>query len=122
MGHPITESAVEETALSWFNELDYSVLHGPDIAPGEPAAERSSYAEVVLLVRLRTALTRINPSIPVEAESSGTISRSSGLGHLCEELPHGVEKLDVGCGVRPWAPPNWTLIDHDELVDLRVAT
>jgi len=31
----ITESVVEEAALSWFEELGYAVLSGPDIALGE---------------------------------------------------------------------------------------
>ena len=35
----LTESTVEEAALSWFEELGYAVSHGPDIAPGEPATE-----------------------------------------------------------------------------------
>jgi len=30
-----TESVVEEAALAWLKPLGYSVLHGPDIAPGE---------------------------------------------------------------------------------------
>jgi len=34
------ESTVEEAALSWFDELGYRIGHGPEIAPGEPAAER----------------------------------------------------------------------------------
>jgi type I restriction enzyme R subunit len=36
-----TESVVEEAALGWLGEMDYSVLHGPDIAAGQPAAERA---------------------------------------------------------------------------------
>jgi type I restriction enzyme R subunit len=63
----LTESAVEAAALSWFENLGYAILHGPDIAPGEPAAERASYGEVVLAEQLRSALTRINPTIPVDA-------------------------------------------------------
>jgi type I restriction enzyme R subunit len=31
----ITESTVEEAALSWFEDLGYAVLSGPNIAPGE---------------------------------------------------------------------------------------
>ena len=31
----ITESAVEEATLTWFSELGYTCLYGPDIAPGE---------------------------------------------------------------------------------------
>lgn len=62
-----TESLVEEAALSWFEEVGYSVLHGPLIAPDEPQAERASYSDVILLDRLRSALSRINPAIPTEA-------------------------------------------------------
>ena len=36
-----TESIVEEAALAWLEALGYSVLHGPEIAVGEPGAERS---------------------------------------------------------------------------------
>ena len=36
-----TESVVEDAALGWLEEQGYAVLHGPDIAAGEPAAERS---------------------------------------------------------------------------------
>jgi type I restriction enzyme R subunit len=51
----ITESIVEDASLAWLESLGYSVLHGPDIAAGEPAAERSdpNYRDVVLERRLR---------------------------------------------------------------------
>jgi len=64
-----TESVVEQAALDWLAALGYSVLHGPDIAAGEPAAERSDsgYRDVVLEARLRAALTRLNPDLPGEA-------------------------------------------------------
>ncbi len=35
-----TESIVEEAALAWLEGLGYTILHGPEIAPGEPFAER----------------------------------------------------------------------------------
>jgi len=35
-----SESIVEDAALAWLGALGYAVLHGPDIAMGEPAAER----------------------------------------------------------------------------------
>lgn len=63
----LTESIVEEAALTWFGELGYAVGHGPELAPGEPAAERDSFGEVVLVERLREALRRLNPAIPEEA-------------------------------------------------------
>jgi type I restriction enzyme R subunit len=66
---PITlrESDLEQAALTWLGELGYTVAHGPDLAPGEAASERESYAQVVLVGRLRAALTRLNPNLPSAA-------------------------------------------------------
>src|SRR5712692_2334808 len=79
----VTESVVEEATLSWFSELGYSVLHGPDIAPGEPTAKRASYADVVLVDRLRSALGKINPTIPSDAREEAvrkiTLSETPSL-------------------------------------------
>ncbi len=63
----LNESHVEEAALEWFGELGYAIGHGPELAPGEPAAERASFGDVVLVGRLRTAIWRLNPAIPEEA-------------------------------------------------------
>ena len=63
----LNESIVEDAALEWFGELGYAVGHGPHLAPGEPAAERDSFGEVVLVGRLREAIRRLNFSIPEEA-------------------------------------------------------
>jgi type I restriction enzyme R subunit len=57
----MAESHVEELALEVFAELGYEVLHGPDIAPNEPASERSSYSDVALVGRLDEAIRRLNP-------------------------------------------------------------
>lgn len=53
-----TESVVEDAALAWLEALGYAVLHGPDIATGEPGAERSdaNYRDVMLEARVRDAL------------------------------------------------------------------
>lgn len=67
MSTGVVESTVEDAALSWFAELGYAVVHGPEIAPGELFAERQSYGDVVLVKRLREALSRINPHIPQDA-------------------------------------------------------
>ena len=63
----LNESIVEDAALEWFGELGYAVGHGPHLAPGEPAAERDSFSEVVLVGRLREAIRRLNFAIPEEA-------------------------------------------------------
>ena len=60
---PLTEADIEQIALQWFTECGYACVHGPDIAPGEPASERESYEQVVLVDRLRDAIIRCNPDI-----------------------------------------------------------
>jgi type I restriction enzyme R subunit len=69
MTQQFTESVVEEAALDWLEGLGYAVLHGPEIAAGEPAAERNdpNYRDVVLERRLRQALGRLNRDLPVDA-------------------------------------------------------
>ncbi len=63
----IIESDVESAALSWLEGIGWRIVHGPDIAPGTPAAERRDYGQVVLAQRLRDALARLNPDLPAEA-------------------------------------------------------
>ena len=69
MSPGFTESIVEDAALGWLAALGYTVLHGPDIAVGEPGAERSdpAYRDVTLAGRLRQALVQLNPELPHEA-------------------------------------------------------
>ncbi|WP_316158697.1 MULTISPECIES: type I restriction endonuclease subunit R [unclassified Bradyrhizobium] len=69
MSSAFTESVVEEAALEWLGVLGYAVRHGPDIAAGQPDAERSdpNYRDAVLDGRLRAALVRLNPGLPHEA-------------------------------------------------------
>ncbi|HLX65165.1 MAG TPA: type I restriction endonuclease subunit R [Planctomycetota bacterium] len=64
----LNESLVEDAALGWFAELGYAVGHGPHMAPGERAAERDSFGDVVLAGRLREAIRRLNPDIPHDAQ------------------------------------------------------
>lgn len=68
MGKPITESEVEEVSLDILEELGYSVIHGPDIAPDSNNPERESYQDVVLIDRLQDAIDKLNPSIPKQAK------------------------------------------------------
>src|ERR1035437_4626886 len=63
------ESTVEEASLAWLARAGFAVAHGPEIAIGQPAAERSdpTYRDVVLERRLREALVQLNPDLPQEA-------------------------------------------------------
>ncbi|GAB3866095.1 type I restriction endonuclease subunit R [Hymenobacter segetis] len=63
----LTENAIEEYAIELLEQLGYQYGYGPALAPGEPTAERASWADVLLLERLRTAIARLNPTVPAEA-------------------------------------------------------
>lgn len=63
----IYESDVEELALAQLAALGYDCINGEDIAPEQPAAERTSFGEVILRGRLEEALRRLNPDVPQAA-------------------------------------------------------
>ena len=65
--YKFTEDDVELAALEWLGEVGYGYLGGPEIAPGESAAERGSYRDVILEGRLRIALAKLNPDLPRDA-------------------------------------------------------
>ncbi len=63
----MTEDQLEQEALAWLADVGYAVAHGPDIAPDGPSPERASYRDVVLTGRLRAAIERLNPRVPLPA-------------------------------------------------------
>ncbi len=67
MSGRLSESTVEDAALSWFRELGFNTTPGLESAPGEPAEERTSFRDVILEGRLRSAIERLNPAIPSDA-------------------------------------------------------
>jgi type I restriction enzyme R subunit len=67
IGTTFTESVVEDAALAWLESLGWTLKNGPEIAPGELAAERTDFGQVVLEQRLHDALARLNPDLPAAA-------------------------------------------------------
>ncbi|MDH0302433.1 MULTISPECIES: type I restriction endonuclease subunit R [unclassified Pseudomonas] len=63
----MTEDQLEQETLGWLTELGYAHLYGPDIAHDGDNPERGSYRDVLLTMRLRTAISRLNPQIPLSA-------------------------------------------------------
>jgi len=63
----MTEDQLEKETLAWLSDTGYSQVYGPNIAVDGDASERSNYAEVVLVERLRGAVTKLNPSVPCAA-------------------------------------------------------
>src|SRR5690242_2454748 len=90
-----TESVVEDAALAWLEGLDWHVLHGPEIAPETPAAERGNYGQVVLENRLRRALSRLNPELPAEAQEDAFRKLTRPEGPTLEARNRAVHRLLV---------------------------
>jgi type I restriction enzyme, R subunit len=65
----ITENAIEEHAIQLLETQGYTYIHGPAIAPDSDTPERQSFEDVILLDRLQSAVTDINPHIPPEAQN-----------------------------------------------------
>jgi type I restriction enzyme, R subunit len=63
----MTEDQLEQESLTWLSEVGYSHLYGPDIAPDGDAPERTDHRQVVLAGRLRDAIARLNPAVPLAA-------------------------------------------------------
>jgi type I restriction enzyme R subunit len=58
------ESDLEEALLAWLRSLGWDYVAGPVLSPGGEAPERRTYADVVLIGRLRRALIELNPELP----------------------------------------------------------
>ncbi len=62
----ITESAIEKFAIELLEKHGCQYIYAPSIAPDGETPERESYEDVLLLERLRTAVGRINPTVPAD--------------------------------------------------------
>jgi type I restriction enzyme R subunit len=63
----MTEDQLEQETLAWLRDVGYTPVFGPDIAVDGAAPERSNYTQVVLVERLRSAIARLNPQVPLAA-------------------------------------------------------
>jgi type I restriction enzyme, R subunit len=91
----MTESIIEQAALAWLERLGWTVKHGPEIAPGELAAERGDFGQAVLTQRLRDALARLNPALPAEALDDAFRKLTRPEGPTLEARNRAVHRLLV---------------------------
>lgn len=106
----IPESHVEEAALAWLAELGFAVAPGLEIGPDGARPERAAYGDVVLVGRLRSAIARLNPSLPgesraavlaklLQAETPSLIDENRRLHrYLAEGVPVEVRRQDGTIG------------------------
>lgn len=115
-----TEDALERWVLEILEELGWTPVYGPDMAPGESGAERDDYRDVVLDGRLAAAVQWLNSHLPPDsvAEVVRTVQRAespliesenwNAYRYLIQGVP--VEYRDEGGGLR--SDRAW-LIDWD---------
>ena len=63
----MTEDQLEQETLGWLTEVGYTHLYGPTIAYDGGSPERDNYRQVVLVERLRSAIAKLNPKVPLAA-------------------------------------------------------
>lgn len=62
----INENTLEQMAINIFEQVGYSYVFGPAIAPDGEAQERKDFSEVILFDRLRIQLIAINPNVHID--------------------------------------------------------
>jgi type I restriction enzyme, R subunit len=68
MKSSLTEDEIEQYQLQLLQNLGYSYSNGYDIQPEGIKQERETFGEVILKHRLPQAISRINPTIPHDAQ------------------------------------------------------
>lgn len=67
---PITENIIEESAIEILQSQGWEYANGKEISPEGLFCERENYSQVVLANRLRNAIAKINPAIPLDAQEA----------------------------------------------------
>jgi type I restriction enzyme R subunit len=63
----MTEDQLEQETLAWLTDVGYTPIYGPENAFDGAMPERSNYTQVILIARLRSAIARLNPLVPLVA-------------------------------------------------------
>ncbi len=67
---PITENIIEESAIEILQSQGWEYANGKEISPEGLFCERENYSQIVLVNRLRNAIAKINPEIPLDAQEA----------------------------------------------------
>ena len=67
---PITENIIEQSAIEILQSQGWEYAYGKEISPEGLFCERDSFSQIVLANRLRNAIVKINPNIPIDAQES----------------------------------------------------
>ena len=65
---PITEDKIETFAIETLQSIGWEYIHGLIIAPGAEQSERENFEQIILIDRLRKAVSILNPEIPLDIQ------------------------------------------------------
>lgn len=118
----MTEDQLEHETLAWLQDVGYAVRSAFDIAADGPNPERANYREVLLLGRLRDAITRLNPGMPAAAREDA-VQQVQNLGLPAQLAANrAFHKLLVGGVPVQYQKDGETRGDFVRLVDWADAT
>lgn len=67
---PINENIIEQSAIEILQSQGWEYANGKEISPEGIFCERENFTQIVLLNRLRIAIAKINPAIPLDAQEA----------------------------------------------------
>ncbi len=119
MTSPAGEDAlVEQPALQMLTDAGWTHVHGRDLAAEAPGTERGTWADVVLIDRLRQAVARINPDLPSEAAQRACELAMTGTSPSPIEDHRDFHKLLTGGVPIPYVDDDGVeQTEHAKLID-----
>lgn len=114
----LSEAEVESAMLDQLRALGYSIEREEDIGPDGHRPERESHDEVILKNRLKDAVLRLNPGLPLEAHQDATRKvTQSELPSLLEENRRIHKLLTEGVDVEYYAEDGTLTAGKVRLID-----
>lgn len=114
------EDDFESAVIEYFEQAGWHRAYGPAISPGGASPERASFSDVVLVGRLRQAITTLNPDLPIDAiaQAVATTLRAESA-DLVRENFRWHTLLREGVPVSYRDPAGDVRHDRARLIDLR---
>ena len=76
---PITENIIEQSAIEMLQSQGWDYANGRELSPEGLFCERENYQQIILINRLRTAIAKINPHIPPDAQEAAVQKQTAQL-------------------------------------------
>lgn len=114
----LSEAEVEQALLAQLRDLGYQLASDEEMGPDGKQPERESYSDVVLKKRFETAVARLNPGLPQEAQADAVRRvMQSELPSLLEENRRLHKLMTEGVDVEYYADDGTLTAGKVALID-----